>query len=298
MPQNIDHLKRALEITSIILHAEDYISSNQILSHFTYSESESTDESIIKRSIATIRDFLGMNIFESKRSKGYKLKEEYKNKTELLLPLFSCYLFLSETESLNFVFEPIPFQMHKKSLYYLFLFQYVKQARKSIEFTYINLNKSELKTKKIQVYGMKIRGRKLFLIGYDLVLQDVRHYIFTQIQDIIKIYDKETYNLPNKEFMDNFYKDSIECFEGTKSQKVILGFTKESEVYILKEYLHNSQKFYRDEKDNLFVEMQVNHPSELFVLVSRYLKDAIIYEPIEWREMYKEILKKALENYE
>ena len=126
----------------------------------------------------------------------------------------------------------------------------------------------------------------------------MRHYIFTHIQKIFRIcLDEPTLPKPDKKFLREFYKNSLESFEGTPIQKVVLHFQLESEVYILKEYFHHSQKFYRNENNQLCLELYVNNKEELFALVSRYMTDIQILEPIEWRNYYIENLKKAISLY-
>ena len=121
-PDRISALKRYLEIIGIILNSEDYISSDKIIQTYSQINTDSLlDESGIKRAISGIHEFLEYEIIESKPSRGYRFRQEFSQRHEILLPLFSQYLFISELDSLNYVLEPIPFQLDKKSLHFLYL---------------------------------------------------------------------------------------------------------------------------------------------------------------------------------
>jgi hypothetical protein len=124
-PDKLSHIKQSLELGSIIAFSDDYISSNEIITKYSlFSEkSLSKDESTIKRAIKTIHSFLNLKIFESKPSFGYRLKKEFRDNRDWILPIFTQYLFISELESLNYFMEPVSFHLDSKSLYYLYLFQ-------------------------------------------------------------------------------------------------------------------------------------------------------------------------------
>jgi hypothetical protein len=245
-PDKLSHIKQSLELGSIIAFSDDYISSNEIITKYSlFSEkSLSKDESTIKRAIKTIHSFLNLKIFESKPSFGYRLKKEFRDNRDWILPIFTQYLFISELESLNYFMEPVSFHLDSKSLYYLYLFQCAKNNRKTIQFEYVKYLENEPKIKSLQVYAIIQRGRKLFVMGLDTQNGDVRHYIFTQITKVIKIDLESNYDLPDSEFISNFYSDSIEAYEGVPSQKVVLKLSKNSETFLTKEYFHKSQKFY------------------------------------------------------
>jgi len=211
-----------------------------------------------------------------------------------VLPIFTQYLFIAEFESLNYLMEPVSFHLDNKSLYFLYLLQFAKNNRKTIQFEYIKYLESKPKIKFINVYSIIQRGRKLFVIGLDTQNGDTRHYIFTQITRVMKIDLESNYDLPNSEFNSNFYSDSIEAYEGFPSQKVVLRLSKTSETFLTKEYFHKSQKFYRDKDGYLLLEMSTNNADELFALVSKFMLNLEIIEQIEWREKYIENLKNAL----
>ncbi|MBK6604935.1 MAG: WYL domain-containing protein [Leptospiraceae bacterium] len=278
-PDKLSHIKQSLELGSIIAFSDDYISSNEILTKYSlFSEkSLSKDESTIKRAIKTIHSFLNLKIFESKPSFGYRLKKEFRDNRDWILPIFTQYLFISELESLNYFMEPVSFHLDSKSLYYLYLFQCAKNNRKTIHFEYVKYLENEPKIKSLQVYAIIQRGRKLFVMGLDTQNGDVRHYIFTQITKVIKIDLESNYDLPDSEFISNFYSDSIEAYEGVPSQKVVLKLSKNSETFLKKEYFHKSQKFYRDKNGYLLLEMYINNAEELFSLVSRFMVDIEIF---------------------
>jgi len=295
-PDKLSHIKQSLELGSIIAFSDDYISSNEIITKYSlFSEkSLSKDESTIKRAIKTIHSFLNLKIFESKPSFGYRLKKEFRDNRDWILPIFTQYLFISELESLNYFMEPVSFHLDSKSLYYLYLFQCAKNNRKTIQFEYVKYLENEPKIKSLQVYAIIQRGRKLFVMGLDTQNGDVRHYIFTQITKVIKIDLESNYDLPDSEFISNFYSDSIEAYEGVPSQKVVLKLSKNSETFLTKEYFHKSQKHYRDKNGYLLLEMYINNAEELFSLVSRFMVDIEIIEPIPWREKYIDNIKNTL----
>ena len=295
-PDKLSHIKRSLEIGSIIANAEDYISSDQILRTYSlYNKSfSSNDESTIKRAVKAVHSFLKLKIFESKPSFGYRLKKEYRDNRNWILPIFTQYLFITEFESLNYLMEPVSHHLDSKSLYFLYLFQCAKSNRKTIQFEYVKYLETKPKIKFLNVYAIVQRGRKLFVIGLDTQNGDVRHYICTQITKVIRIDLESNYDLPDPKLISNFYSDSIEAYEGVSSQKVVLRLSKNSETFLTKEYFHKSQKFYRDNDGYLLLEMFINNANELFSLVSRFMVDIEIIEPIKWREKYIENLKNAL----
>lgn len=89
-PDRLSHIKRSLEIGSIIFYADEYISTNDILTKYDEhnDRDKNTDESTVKRAIKTIHAFLKLEIFESKTSKGYRLKKKFKEKKTGSCPSF------------------------------------------------------------------------------------------------------------------------------------------------------------------------------------------------------------------
>jgi hypothetical protein len=293
-PDKLSHIKRALEIASIIFQADDYISSDRIIRIYQRKD-ETIEESAVKRSLKTIRHFLNQNIFESKSSKGYRLKIEYRTNREWMQSIFALYLYLTESDSLNYTIEPVTFHLDTRSLYNLYLFQYARDKQKVIEFEYIKYKESNIKTKKVEVYSILIRGRKLFILGFDIQIKDYRHYIFTQIPKVIRIHEDSFFQRPPKEELSRFYQSSLEVFEGQLPQKVLIRFLKEAEVYVKKEFFHHSQKFHYDENNFLILELNINDQDELFTMLGRFLNSAELLEPTAWKDKYIEKLKIALQ---
>ena len=296
-PERITHIRKTIEIAGIIFQAEDFLSSAEILNLYSrnFKRETSIEETSVKRSVHSIHSILGFEVIESKPSKGYRLKAEYKKNRVWMLPLLSQYLFFIDGGSLNFSLESLPFQLESDSLYKLFIFNDARERNKPVEFTYIKYLENTVKKKRIQVYSILLRGRKLFILGKDLNAGDIRHYIFTQVREILQV-DEETdlAAISEKSFQD-LYKDSLEAFEGLSSRKVVLRFSKEAEIYIQKEYFHSSQRFFRNEENELFMEMNINYSEELFALLGRFLNCSELIEPADWREEYISRLKKALQ---
>jgi hypothetical protein len=297
-PDRLSHILKSIEIAGIIFQSNDFISSDKIIHEYSrFEEGGSLDETSIKRFLKTIRFYLGNDLFESKPSKGYRLKEEYRTNKKWILPLFSQYLFYIESNSLNFSLESVIHLLDTNSLYKLFLLKQAMQKGYAIELEYTKYREDVVKFKKLQIYSIVLRGRKLFIVAKDLNINEVRHYIFTQIGKILKLDDSKQLEPPLKNSFLDFYKDSLESFEGTLTRKVLIRFIKEAEIFIQKEFFHSSQKFYKNEKEDLILEMQINYSEELFALLGRFLNYAELLEPVEWREIYIQKLKLALELY-
>ena len=143
--------------------------------------------------------------------------------------------------------KPLSFYFDNKSLYHLYLFQLAKHTQKTIQFDNIKYLETTLKMKRINVYSVSLRGRKIYIFGLDTKNGEVRHYVFTQVTNVIKIEDHTKFDLPNPDFVANFYSDSIDVFEGHTPKKVILKLNPKSENYLTKEYFHKSQKVIRNE---------------------------------------------------
>ena len=172
----------------------------------------------------------------------------------------------------------------------------LKEARnrqKTIEFEYVNYGRTEVKQKVINVYSIILRGRKLFIIGFDTIKKEVRHYVFNQIKSVGEIYEDSSFELPPKEELSKFYRDSLVSFEGPEPRRVVIRFEKAAEIYVKQDFFHQSQRFY-DKNSSLYLEMYINNEYELFTMLGKYLDSSELIEPADWKEEYIKKLKTAL----
>ena len=90
-PEKLSHIKRSIKMVSIIFYHDNYTSANEILTEYgkQIDSVDTMDESILKRADKTIQAFLKLNIIESKTSKGYRLKKEFKENKNWILTIFS-----------------------------------------------------------------------------------------------------------------------------------------------------------------------------------------------------------------
>lgn len=65
MPDSIKHLKKAIEIASIIFKEDGYISSDEIDKEFDqYNEEKNFYKKMVGRARETLEEYLGINVLE------------------------------------------------------------------------------------------------------------------------------------------------------------------------------------------------------------------------------------------
>lgn len=292
---NLEHQKLAIELVSNIIASDNYLSANQIIEEYAQNSPEKEKgEKSVGRSIKTVMDILGEEIIESKTGKGYRLKKKYKEKLSWMLPLLSKYLIITEPESLNFVFEPITFQLQKGSLFNLVLLHQARSKRKAIQFLYTKYGETKPTERKIHVYSIVLRDRKLLIMGRDCMSKREKHFFFTEMQNI-KILD-ETFPKPDSNLIKEYYHESISIFKADNKTKVRIRFSPEAKTFIHKEFFHQNQKIEEDEH-GFILELFASNKREIFNIVSQFMNYTELLEPLDWRIEYSTELEKLLNRH-
>ncbi|MCP5498007.1 MAG: WYL domain-containing protein [Leptospiraceae bacterium] len=293
-PDSIKHLKKAIEIASIIFKEDGYIPTKKIDEKFDmYNENIMIYGNTVGDAIETLEKYLGKNVFEAKPRLGYRLKPQYRKNLEWMHPLLSTYLSLIELDSLNYPVESITYHLEAKALYNLYMLHYARNQKKTIKFEYVKNLETTPKRKNINVYSIILRG-KLYIIGLDTDINEVRLYTFTQIKDVLEIDPYSSFEPPPQKYLSQYFKDSLISHEGSEPEEVLIRFEKRAEVYVQKEFFHSSQEFYHDENGNFFLKMFINRRGELFALLGRFMNVAELIKPTNWREEYIKDIQAAL----
>lgn len=286
-PDSIKHLKKAIEIAIIIFKEDGFIPSIKIEKEFDeYNEDISFYGKMVGRACETLEEYLGINVIESRSRRGFQLKKEYRTNLEWMHPLLSKYLSIIELDSLNYPVESITYHLGTKALYNLYLLHYARDQRKTIKFEYMKNLETNPKRKNVNIYLIVLRGRKIYIIGLDTDINEIRQYTFTQITNIVGIDPYSSFDPPTRNELSHFFKDSLITHADSKSTEVLIRFEKEAEVYVRKEFFHSSQKFDYDENGKLLLKMKINNKVELFTLLGRFMNVAELIKPIDWREEY------------
>jgi predicted DNA-binding transcriptional regulator YafY len=177
-----------------------------------------------------------------------------------------------------------------------FLFPLIQAilSQKTLKTTYHTQSRNELTERFIDPYYLVPRDQRFYLIGFCHLAGDVRTFRLSRFRDVhltALIFDKNHFNI--KQYLKNTW--SIERGEEQIHFKV--KFSPKVARYIKEEELFVRPKM-EDLKDgSLLFEVTVNHDREFLNWVYQYGPDAEILEPVSYREMMREKLRKWMELY-
>ncbi|MEM7182599.1 MAG: WYL domain-containing protein [Spirochaetota bacterium] len=297
MKEEHKNIQEMIEIISIIIQSDDYITAEAIADAYQriHAIHANMYAKKVVRAIEKINQSFALDppVIIGRQNKGYRVHETYTENYLWSLPLFSQYLSVTQHDFLNSLLEPIPLQVEKGSLYHLVLLNYAKQQRRPVRFAYVRYEEKEKTYKKVHVYALLQRRQKLMVIAKDVTNQQMKQYFFTGISEIEIVQDEQFPELDTS-FIQSFYENSLNLYVGLQARKVVIKFSPESKNFLQKEVFHRNQKVY--EKDGCFyVELWVNRDREVFSLVSDFMEYAELLEPLDWRDEYYRCLQKAVD---
>lgn len=284
---SLSHLIKSIELFSIILKNEDYITEEKILSELDSFREENSplSEKTARRCIDTIHKILGEEIIESKRNKGYRIKRKNLNQPSWIAPLFSRYLIHTNTESLDYFFSPLTKQVGIYSLYNLFLLNYALKKRLRIKIRYVKYRENTESEKTISVYALVQRGVKLVVLAKEN--GNWRQFLFIGINKIT-ILDEHFPKESKPTLVKEFYENSIGIYQSEKIEPVKIRFSPEAKNFIFKE-LFQSKQIIEEQKDGSFLlSLLTADKQEVFNITSNFMKYAELIEPKKWRNEFLE----------
>ncbi|HNF27429.1 MAG TPA: WYL domain-containing protein [Leptospiraceae bacterium] len=289
---NIQHQKDAIEIFGILLASENYLSADQIIRKYSDIRPDSDlNEKKIRRCLDTVSSVLRLQTVESNKRKGYRVKPEFRKNFFWMLPLLSLYLIYNLPDSMDFVLEPIVFQLRAESLKNLFLLSLAVKEKKIIRFEYTKYSETKSAAKKVHPYKLVQRDKKLHLLAFDPSAKKMKHYFFSGIGRI-QVLESEFEPIHSGE-AETYYEDMISNFRSDIKKNAEIHFSKESASFIHKDYFHRNQSISENPDGSFTLSVQAANPRDIYHIVSQYMNYTELIAPAEWREEYR----KNLENH-
>ncbi len=248
----------------------------------------------VTRAVRDLRPLIGPDRIASQPGAGYWLDPEAARSPRWVLPLLLQYLSFTRAEAYHPALESLVYTHGCRALYYLVCFRIGRDASRPVRFAYAKSREERPRARRVLVTDILIRSNRILAAGFDLDKGAVRHYILNRVTGDVLVEDEPVTPPRARSVVHEAYAGSLGVFMGGAPVQTAIRFAPDLAADIRREFFHASQSF-TDEGDAVVLRMTVNNPFEALSLVSRFLGKAELLEPAEWRRLYTNRLRAALE---
>lgn len=287
------HLNRAIEVMALFGRSEDFRSSGDLLDELQDLCGTTGEESLIKRSINSVGRMVELEpLLETQPGRGRRFSLQARNTPEWMLPLLARYLTMNGVATYHPALEGLVHSLKTRTLYYVTLFREARDSGRIISFNYRGSLDLTPKIRRVHVSSLEIRGNRFLAAGRDLAKNAIRQFSLARVADPVSLEEKRLTAVIDGERIRHSYDQSLNIFMGGKEQTVEIRLQGRAAREARREFFHHSQKF-QERKGVLHLSLRVNNRYEVFALLNRYLGEAELLVPVEWRREYAGLLRKS-----
>lgn len=295
MNKSIDRIKTILSF----IHEVKYPSLEMIIEKLIdvgYVSSERTTQ----RDIKSIRDLLLIEVKFDRVKNGYYIDEESERSFEEWLSFFELYhtakvineSLLKSSENIDY----IDFDRSKQIITDNILSKFLKAIfdKQCVVFDYHSFWRKEVSSYNFQPYLIKQYQNRWYVFG-TINGEEFRTFGLDRIQklEVVNEHFKPISNKP-KEYFDDVVGM---IYSTSEKEKVILSYTPHQGKYIKTQPLHHSQTILIDNEEEFRIQLFVRVNYELEEQIIKQAEKVKVIEPVALKNLIKERLIKALENY-